>query len=89
MNFLIYIAVAAAILNLMVITGILAIATRDWHLTENWEERLLFITLGCYLFGLMFHFFIPDVWATYVSIVLYSCTIVAGGVSILYPAEVK
>ena len=89
MNFLIYIAVAAAILNLMVITGILAVATRDWHLTRTWEERLLFITLGSYLFGLMFHFFIPGVWAYYVSIVLYSCTIVAGSISILYPAEVK
>lgn len=89
MNILIYIAIAAAILNLMVITGILAIVTRDWHLTEVWEERLLFIATGCYLFGLMFHFFIPDVWSTYVSTAFYCCTIVAGSIYVLYPAEVK
>lgn len=89
MSVLVYIAVAIAILNLMVVTGILAFATRNWHLTKNWTVKLSFIAIVCYLFGLMIDFCIPDVWTTYVSIALYSCTIVTGGICILYPAEVK
>ena len=87
MNILIYIAIGLAIANLCVITGIIAIVTRNWHISQKWDDALFAIMTGSFLWGLFAEYGVHENWAIYVTIVCYSVTIVSGMIMWLFPPK--
>ena len=87
MNILIYIAIGLAVVNLGVITGIIAVATRDWYISQKWNDALFAIMTGSFLWGLFAEYGVYENWAIYVAIVCYSITIISGMIMWLFPVK--
>lgn len=87
MNILIYIAIGLAIANLCVITGIIAVVTRDWHISQKWNDALFAIMTGSFLLGLFAEYGVHENWTIYISIVCYSITIISGMIMWLFPPK--
>lgn len=87
MNILIYIAVGLAIVNLWVITGIIAAVTRNWHTSQKWNNTLFAIMTVSYLWGLFAEYGVRENWTIYVAIVCYSITIISGTIMWLFPPK--
>ena len=87
MNILIYIAIGLAIANLCVITGIIAIVTRNWHISQKWSEILGAIVFGCWLYVMVSNWMLFDYISIIIQIVVGCIGIICGCIIWLFPPK--
>lgn len=89
MDILIYIGFAAAAINLIIITMIIALISRGKSLSSKHIAMLLDISLILILFGIVIDVAVESLAASKVSVILYSIAVLLGLVSIVYlPKEI-